>query len=71
MRMAKGMLYRPIKRGLRVAIKNRDYAAAAKLLKSTLTFGEFVAAMRSGLVILNVHTDKHNPGEISGRFEKS
>jgi len=29
------------------------------------------AALRSGLIVLNVHTDAFNPGEISGRVEKS
>jgi hypothetical protein len=65
-----GADYRATKNGLRVAVKNYDYAAGAKLLKSTLSFDDFVAAMRSGLVILNVHTDKHNPGEISGKVVK-
>ena len=65
-----GANYRATKRGMRVTVKDYDYAAGARLLKSTLTFDEFVAAMRSGLVILNVHTDAHNPGEISGRVTK-
>ncbi len=64
-----GAGYQATKRGLRVSVKDYDYEAGAKLLKSTLTFEDFVTAMRSGLVILNVHTDKHNPGEISGRVE--
>lgn len=59
--------YRATKRGMRVSMKDYDYAAGAALLKSTLSFDDFVAAMRSGLVILNVHTDAFNPGEISGR----
>ncbi len=62
-----GADYRPTKKGLRVTMKDYDYEAGARLLKSTLTFDQFVAAMRSGLVILNVHTDRHNPGEISGK----
>jgi hypothetical protein len=62
-----GADYHATKRGLRVTMKDYDYAAGAKLLKSTLSFDDFVAAMRSGLVILNVHTDKFNPGEISGK----
>jgi len=62
-----GADYHATRRGLRVAMKDYDYAAGAKLLKSTLSFEEFVAAMRSGLVILNVHTEAHNPGEISGK----
>jgi hypothetical protein len=62
-----GADYRATRHGLRVTMKGYDYAAGAKLLKSDLTFDAFVAAMRDGLVILNVHTDAFNPGEISGR----
>jgi hypothetical protein len=64
-----GADYRPTERGLRVTMNDYDYVAGARLLGSTLSFDEFVSAMQSGLVILNVHTDKHNPGEISGRVE--
>ena len=31
------------------------------------TFDGFVAAMQGGLIVLNIHTDAFNPGEISGR----
>jgi hypothetical protein len=62
-----GADYRATRRGLHVTMKDYDYAAGAALLKSTLGFEEFVAAMKSGLIILNVHTEAHNPGEISGR----
>ena len=65
-----GANYQPTKDGLRITMKDYDYAAGAALLKSTLTFDAFVAAMRSGLVILNVHTDKFNPGEISGKVKE-
>ena len=61
--------YRATKTGFRVGMKDYDYRAGAKLLKSTLTFDAFVAAMRGGLIVLNVHTDKHNAGEISGRVK--
>jgi hypothetical protein len=59
--------YRATPHGLRVKMANYDYAAGAALLKSTLSFDDFVAAMKSGLVVLNVHTEKFNPGEISGK----
>jgi hypothetical protein len=62
-----GANYRPTKHGFHVTMKNYDYAAGAKLLGSPLRFDEFVEAMKSGLVILNVHTDAFNPGEIGGR----
>lgn len=59
--------YKATAHGLRVTRKNQDYATGAALLKSTLSFDDFVAAMQSGLVVLNIHTDAFNPGEISGR----
>ena len=62
-----GSSYKATKRGIRVSVKDYDYVAGAKLLKSDLSFDQFVKSMQSGLVILNVHTNKFNPGEISGR----
>jgi hypothetical protein len=62
-----GATYHSTPHGLRVTMTKYDYAAGAKLLNSTLSFEDFVAAMKGGLVILNVHTDKFNPGEISGK----
>ena len=62
-----GPAYRTLPHGLRVKMVDYDYAAGAKLLNSTLSFDDFVAAMKSGLVVLNVHTDKFNAGEISGK----
>lgn len=59
--------YRETSNGMHVTMNGYDYVAGAKLLKSDLSFDDFVAAMQSGLVILNVHTDAFNPGEISGR----
>jgi hypothetical protein len=58
--------YRPTANGLHVNMKNYDYVVGAALLKSTLSFEDFVAGMKNGLIVLNVHTDKFNPGEISG-----
>jgi CHRD domain len=61
-----GADYHSTPAGIRVTMKDYDYVAGAALLKSTLSFDDFVAGMNSGLIILNVHTDKFNPGEISG-----
>ena len=58
--------YHAEKWGLKVRMKNYDYVAGAALVKSTLSFDDFVAGMKSGLIVLNVHTDQFNPGEISG-----
>jgi hypothetical protein len=61
-----GANYRATRHGLRVVMKNYDYVAGGRLVNSRLSFDDFIAAMRSGLVVLNVHTDKVNAGEISG-----
>ncbi len=61
-----GPNYRATPKGLHVTMKDYDYAAGAALLKSTLSFDDFVKSMKGGLIVLNVHSDKFNPGEISG-----
>ena len=61
-----GADYRATPGGFRVTMKDYDYVAGAKLLNSTLSFDDFVAGMKTGLIILNVHTDTFNPGEIGG-----
>jgi hypothetical protein len=62
-----GSNYKAVTNGMHVSTTHYDYAAGAALLKSSLSFDDFVAAMRGGLIVLNVHTDAFNPGEISGR----
>lgn len=62
-----GPSYQATRDGMRVTVKDYDYAAGARLLNSTLSFDDFVAAMKGGLIVLNIHTDAFNPGEISGR----
>jgi hypothetical protein len=58
--------YKATARGFHVAMRDYDYATGAKLLGSDLDFGGFVAALKSGQVILNIHTDRFGDGEISG-----
>lgn len=53
--------------GFKVTMTGYSYAAGAELLKSNLSFDAFLAAMASGSVVLNVHTDKFGSGEISGK----
>jgi hypothetical protein len=62
-----GADYHATKHGLRVQMRDYDYVAGAAVLKSSLSFDDFVAAMKSGLIVLNIHTDTFNPGEISGK----
>ena len=61
-----GPSYRPTTGGLHVKMKNFDYAADAALVDAHLSFDDFLAGIRNGVIILNVHTNKFNPGEISG-----
>lgn len=61
-----GTNYRATSHGLHVGMQNYHYTAGSTLVKSTLSFEDFVAGMKNGLIVLNVHTDKFNPGEISG-----
>lgn len=42
------------------------YAEGAAILKSTVAFDAFVAAMKGGAVVFNVHTETFKDGEISG-----
>lgn len=43
------------------------YARGAATLNLTTSFDDFVSAMDAGLIVLNIHTDAHNGGEISGQ----
>jgi hypothetical protein len=61
-----GPSYHAKSNGIHVVMKNFDYAADAALVKSDVSFEDFVADMKRGLIVLNVHTNKFNPGEISG-----
>ena len=48
--------------------KGYAYAEGAGILKSTIPFGDFVSAMKSGAVLFNVHTNSFGDGEISGKI---
>jgi hypothetical protein len=61
-----GVAYRSTREGFRVTMHDYDYAAGARLVGTDTSFDGFVAAMRGGKVVLNVHTDKFSNGEISG-----
>jgi hypothetical protein len=61
-----GVAYHRKRDGIHVVMNDFDYAADAALVNSKLSFDEFLAGMKNGLIVLNVHTNKFNPGEISG-----
>jgi hypothetical protein len=61
-----GAPYAPTVDGFTVTVKEYPYAQGAALLKSDKSFADFVAALDNGLVVMNIHTDAFQPGEISG-----
>lgn len=61
-----GPSYVPTADGFTVTVKDYPYAQGAALLQSDRSFADFVAALDNGAVVLNIHTDAFQPGEISG-----
>lgn len=62
-----GPSYADTPAGFSVNVKAEPYAENAAKVQSKLTFAEFLAAMNSGSVVLNVHTNAFGDGEISGK----
>ncbi len=63
-----GATYTESDDGFRLVIENYSYAEGAALLRSEMTFEQFVAALDTDFIYLNVHTDRVPDGEISGRL---
>ncbi|MGA0601643.1 CHRD domain-containing protein [Caulobacter sp. KR2-114] len=61
-----GPAYSPTPHGFHVAMQAYPYAAGAALLKSGVSFDDFLASMQGGQVVLNIHTNAEHDGEISG-----
>jgi hypothetical protein len=61
-----GDTYAPTPDGFTVTLAHASYAAGAAILHSDLSFADFKAAMDSGAVVLNIHTEAHPDGEING-----
>ncbi len=53
-------------KGFKVEMKAEPYAEGAKLVNSKASFDEFVAALANGRIVVNIHTNAKNDGEISG-----
>ncbi|MEZ5955881.1 MAG: CHRD domain-containing protein [Hyphomonadaceae bacterium] len=53
--------------GFTVTIVDYPYADAAQAVRSELNFDEFVAALGTDPIYLNVHTNAFGDGEIAGR----
>lgn len=62
-----GPIYAETKDGFTVTVRDYPYATGAKIVEAPLTFDQFLGALRAGIVVLNIHTDKFDQGEISGK----
>lgn len=69
--LAYGPSYKPTRDGFRVRTGPLDYAKAVAPLGQSLSFEAFIAALEKGTVVLNIHTDAFNGGEINGLVGKA
>jgi hypothetical protein len=65
-----GPSYKPTRDGFRVRTRPLDYAKAVAPLSASISFEAFIAALEKGTVVLNIHTDAFNGGEINGLVVK-
>ncbi len=68
--LAYGPSYKPTRDGFRVRTGVLDYAKAVAPLGQSISFDAFVAALEKGTVVLNIHTDAFNGGEVNGLVVK-
>jgi CHRD domain len=66
-----GPSYKPTRDGFRVRTGVMDYNKAVAPLGQSLSFEAFAAALEKGTVVLNIHTDAFNGGEINGLVVKA
>lgn len=65
-----GETYAATATGFTVTEHGYAYADGAAIVNSGLSFDQFIAAMASDPIFLNVHTDAFPEGEISGRVTR-
>lgn len=61
-----GTSYRATIDGFSIDTGARPYAEGQATLGTKARFDQFMAALKGGAIVLNIHTDKFNAGEISG-----
>lgn len=61
-----GSTYAETKDGFSMTVRDYPYATGAKIVATPLSFDQFLVALMSGAVVMNIHTDKFSDGEISG-----
>jgi len=62
-----GETYAETADGFTVTVTDYPYADAAERTRSSLSFDQFLTALASDPIYLNVHTEAFGDGEISGR----
>jgi hypothetical protein len=65
-----GPSYKATSTGFRVRTGALDYAKAVAPLGQSISFEAFIAALEKGTVVLNIHTDAFNGGEVNGLVVK-
>ncbi len=65
-----GQTYAATANGFTVTEHGYAYADGAAIVNSGLSFDQFMAAMASDPIFLNIHTDAFPDGEISGRVTR-
>ena len=63
--------YRATADGFSVSTGPRPYAEGAAILGLQASFADLAAAMDAGSIVVNIHTDAFNGGEISGQLVPS
>lgn len=66
-----GPSYKASRDGFRVRTGTLDYTRAVAPLGQKISFDAFVAALDKGTVVLNIHTDAFNGGEVNGLVVRS
>lgn len=66
-----GKTYKSTRTGFRVRAGAIDYDRAIATIKDGVDFDSFLASINSGSVLVNIHTDRFNDGEISGLVRKA
>lgn len=61
-----GPAYAPSAAGFAVRMTAMPYAQGAALVNTQASFADFVSALQTGKVVLNIHTNRFGDGEISG-----
>jgi hypothetical protein len=52
--------------GFRIVDQAAPYGLSAATVNSTVPFADFVKSLQAGDIVLNIHTNAHNDGEIGG-----